>query len=958
MHCPYCDARQKVRVKICHECGEAFAIEDFIELAQLKFLAQKTEAWDVPESLRAPYLERLEVMRTRFQQLKPEAAAAPASEVPAASPAASAEAVVPAARPAKPKDSVPFDQWLLSERNIKIALYSGGLLLVLAGLIFVGVNWTRIPGPGKFAITLMLTGLMYLGGYLLFQRPAYQLGGVALLGVASGFLTLNFAVLQIYVLGPSGLRNDVMWLIASPICLLLYILTAYWTRSDLFIYISVAALGSTATAAVFVFSSPPQLAEQTVNAFRNPFTGSLTVTNVPVQVYLIVYSLLMLFLLFLVRLSTASSWEQFARVPLTVTTQGAMALLMLTSFSSAVSDTGWLSISILAIGVGFYALTDFFFRWPFARWVAAPLFAATLVLSLLRLNITDTAAGVTLMLTALALLGLGYWLERREQLRAGAWPLYATAYAVAALVTAMASQDPEDLILILIGDVILLAVSAAIQRVYAWVYGAVWLFMLPVYLLITLFVSTYHLQGLLLSILGLNYLAAGYALGRRQVMQGLPFLSAAAFLSVVIAGLTWGSALTASLVLSAIVVLYILAASWLNRQELLLPALVAVNLAIFHFTQLLFPQTGFLRSLPLAYEGLGLLLVGIGLTLRQSGRGIWAWPLYLVGALDLSGAYAGGLWAGHWYAVGLSVASAILLFVFAWIEQAEFTKRKLPHLTSYLGLGALFIGHFFLIDTLNTRLWNVWPALTAGFCAVFIALSWLLRRGAAHAVYASPLRFAGLALMLVPMAGAVLMFAFSSYVIEAAAVTFGIAGAIFGWDAAMQRQRALAYPAAGSFLAMIWAILIIFEVTEPQAYALPLGLVLLGAGWFARRQGLAPLFRVPTLLGLLVLMGSAFVQSLPRGAFVYALILTVESVAAVAWGIRVRSRGYVRVGGLALIANAIAQLGPGFVELPRWIQLGAIGTILLGSGLGALFKRQDILQARERLTNQWSQWNP
>src|SRR4030067_3796041 len=117
---------------------------------------------------------------------------------------------------APPKESVPFDQWLLSERNIKIALYMGGALLVLAGIIFIGVNWMRIPGPVKFAITMLVTGLMYLGGFLLFQKPMLRIGGIALLGVASGFLPLIFAVLQIYVLRLRGLAGGRGWVDRPP----------------------------------------------------------------------------------------------------------------------------------------------------------------------------------------------------------------------------------------------------------------------------------------------------------------------------------------------------------------------------------------------------------------------------------------------------------------------------------------------------------------------------------------------------------------------------------------------------------------------------------------------------------------------------------------------------------------------------------------------------------------------
>jgi hypothetical protein len=106
---------------------------------------------------------------------------------------------------------------------------------------------------------------------------------------------------------------------------------------------------------------------------------------------------------------------------------------------------------------------------------------------------------------------------------------------------------------------------------------------------------------------------------------------------------------------------------------------------------------------------------------------------------------------------------------------------------------------------------------------------------------------------------------------------------------------------------------------------------------------------------LIVLMGSAFYQSL--GAVLYAALLMVESLAALAWGMRIHSRGYVQLGVLALIANAVAQFGPGFVSLSRWVQLGVIGTILLGGGLFALFQREKLLATRKRFTDEWKRWD-
>ena len=947
MKCPNCGAPEQVRVVRCRSCGEAYASRYLLELRQLEFLVEETAAWEVADALRSPYAERLEKLRTRFQRRAPPRPEAVAEAVPVAAPEAVAArpepVTAPAPRPAPPREKVPFDQWLLSERNIKIALYSGGLLLVLAGLIFIGVNWARIPGPVKFAITLTITGLMYLGGYLLFQRPAFRLGGIALLGVASGFLTLNFAVLQIYVLGPSGLRDDVMWLIASPICLLLYTLTAYWTRGDLFTYIGLAAVGSTITAA-------------------------LVVVDAPALAFVLAYALLAWAVLALARFFQSTPLADFTHLPLLIVSHGAMPLAVVVAVVGWASVTGcrrctdgspWLALLSLGVGVLFYATTDAVFKWLAARWAAAALFSAAFTFTLMELNFSDTAAGLTLMILALAQLGVGYALEKREGRRSGGWPLYAMAYVVAAFVTFRALPKTDALAKVLFGDVILLAVSAAIHRSYWWIYGAVWLFMLSVYLVISLFVPALYNRGLLMGLLGLNYTAAGYALGRRELRLGGPFLTAAAFLSVATVVLTWGNPIVASLALGSVAVLYLLAALWLGWPWLLLPALLAVNVALLPVNFMLFEGIATLgRTLVVSYASLGVVLTLGGLGLRRAGEGRWAWPLHLTGTVDLAVAYLAGLFIGGWLAVGLSAVLALLLLAFAWLDRAGFVKLKLPPLLTYLGIAVVFVGHYYVLGVIGgSHAWDVWPAYTAGLCALFVALAWLLRREPLADLYATPLRRAGLWLMAVPMAGSVLvlLFSFEPLVL---AVTFAIVGITYAGDAALRRILGLAYLGIGAFVVVIWAVLMALDISEPQAYVIPLGLALLGAGWNERRREQNISYRLPTLLGLAALMGSALVQSLPRGAFVYALLLLVESLASLGWGIRNRLRGYVQVGGAALIANAVAQLGPAFVELSGWIQLGLTGTILLGGGMAALAKREEILAARQRLTQEWRQWEP
>ena len=79
-------------------------------------------------------------------------------------------------------------------------------------------------------------------------------------------------------------------------------------------------------------------------------------------------------------------------------------------------------------------------------------------------------------------------------------------------------------------------------------------------------------------------------------------------------------------------------------------------------------------------------------------------------------------------------------------------------------------------------------------------------------------------------------------------------------------------------------------------------------------------------------------------------------MAVLAWGVYNRTRAYVRLAIFAFLANGVVQLGPGFVALPRWIQIGLTGGILFGGGLLALFKREELIRTRTKLSESWKEW--
>ena len=888
MKCPNCENPGVERaVKRCRECGEAYVTEDLLELHQLEFLLEKTASWNVADGLRAPYVYRIDALRARLvrrksaepepvleaepvavpQQVVAETAAV-AATVPAAltaAPESPAVEVVPPTKPAPPKEKMPFDQWLLSERNIKVALYSGATLLVVAGLIFVGVTWGRMTGPAKFAITLMVTGLMYLAGYLLFRRPAFRIGGIALLAVASGFVVVDFAILQLYVLGPAGLRTDVMWLIASPLCLVLYLLTAWWTRGDLFIYFSLAAVTSIVTAALFV-------------------------ANAPWLAYLPAYALLAYGLLWLVRAVENSRVADFTMLPLLVASQVGMVAVIVAALAGWASETGctscsagspWLAILAFGVGVLFYATTDLAMhwaavgtsqvgieavsRWRPARWVAAVLLPMTAGLALTELDVGDAVSGLVMMLLALAYLGVGYVAERQEKRREGAWPFYAMGYAVALLVTLMATPEADSLHKVLFGDVLLLVASAAIFRDYRWIYGAVWLFMLPVYLILYLYVPNLVYQGLFMGLLGLNYAIAGYALGRRSLFLGGPFLSAAAFLSLLSVVLTWGDPVVASLVLGVVAVLYLGAALWLGWTWLLLPALLAVHLLIFAINNMLVAGGRPLAwALTVSYGVLGLVLLWGGLALRRLGEVRWGWPLYGVCVADLVGAYFAGLILGGPLAVGVSAVMAMLLFSFAWLERDLVAQRKLPPVLTYAGIAAVFVGHFYVLNLFGLGLADAWPPFTAGLCAGFVMLAWLLRREPLADLYGLPLRWAGLSLMAIPVLGSMILSPLGLGA-RVAVVTLAIAGLTYGFDGTVRRVPWLAWVTiavvfVGHFFVLAAADTGFDGIWPVVTAGLCAAFVVLA--WLLRRHWLGDLYSLPLRWAGLSLMAIPVLGSL------------------------------------------------------------------------------------------------
>ncbi len=1284
----------------------------------------------------------------------------------------------PSTPPIPPAPSVPFDQWLLSERNIKLALYSGGFLLMLAGLIFAGVNWAYLSGLAKLGVTLAVTLGMYAGGIVLFKRPNLKIGGTALLAIASGFLSLNFAVIHLYITDERGVSFETMWLLGSLVCGFAYVVTALWTRHNLFTAFGFFALLSSATALMRLLHF-----ETTGFAFGYALV-TLGVLVIAERVRTLPFANFMARTLRLAAHMVAPLVFLLASV----------AWIFWTGVGSRIG-TPWLALGAMLIIFAFYAFDDWRARSLYARWCAAFAFALATIFICTEMRLSSIQTGLTLKILAAIYLFVGNFLQRGKKLDAG-MPLYIVAALLAAFVSFQSllvyTRTPEHLALALVGDVALFAIGAFLARRVEFVYGAAWLALAPVFIYGNVYLADMPQRGLALGALMLIYVAVGFRLGLPQLQWALPFLSVAAFLSVVVPAMIYPNHPVLTPVLIGIAILYAALAVRLQIQWLVLAAITAINLAIISSARLFYPfgidlarvlafafcawavilffarrsfaylhlkewaqmfaigalanfvltyafvffialadfarygfvsqafglslvwsvallaltaylyrraefvyaaawvfvapafifaelyladrtQVGLvmgalmlaytavgywlglarlkwggaflstaaflsvltptllnpnypvmtfvllgiailygvmavrlkfqwlvlaalaaldfalifgarifvpfnldlarvvallftavvvmlflarrvleilgekqwaqpfavgmlanlgmtyalaffisaidaragllsatlantlladvgllaltaylyrrvefvyaatwlfiaptyifakinfvdntrvglvLGALMLAYVGiafligrarpvlqrakgtvgaflsaavwlsllsvavlmpnysvmtallvvigllyafcavwlrwqwltlaallslnlavltgvlsaytarvdiqfaaaigygiLGALLLAGAVELKRRGFLKWREPIYLVAAVDFLLAYALALTNNNALFVAISAVVAVAGFAMQWVEQGALGRMKMPPVLSYLGALVTLNGIYFATRAFNIPI-EYAPVALALTCAMFVAVALVVRDARrdvlAERLYGEPLRYVGLIALVCMLIAATILFK-----PLAGALTFVIAACAFGADGYLRKQIALVYAGGALFVAALWWMLRFSNVTEWQAYLIPFGVLSLLIGWSELWRGRVLWYQFATVAGLVVLLVSAFYQSLSNVS--YAALLLIESVAAFGIGFKMRSRIYVQAAILALVGNGLAQFGPAFVNLDRWIQIGTIGSILLLGGLVGLFRREKLLNARRALTSEWKMWRP
>jgi len=175
---------------------------------------------------------------------------APASAAQAATDSGSAPelAVPPVGAPVARSFGERFGSALLSLRTRQTVLFLGAFLLLISALILIVFNWASFPPILQFALLASVCGGFWAGGAWLIGQTELDRAGMGLQAV--GGLLVPVVAFSLSRPGLLELAPRIGWLLASALCLPIYVLAAWRLRRLLFVVAACVSLASAVLAAL------------------------------------------------------------------------------------------------------------------------------------------------------------------------------------------------------------------------------------------------------------------------------------------------------------------------------------------------------------------------------------------------------------------------------------------------------------------------------------------------------------------------------------------------------------------------------------------------------------------------------------------------------------------------------------------------------------------------------------
>ncbi|GIK57155.1 MAG: hypothetical protein HND44_20515 [Chloroflexi bacterium] len=204
-------------------------------------------AYQVVKNLMTTEMEALEIEAGLVE--RPEANSSLPSPSPAYAKEKSPDDLDAAVAPAPGRFRRPALTWdrvwetLLSERTLQAVLFLGVILLFAAGISWVAWNWGTFPAAVQIAFLSGFTAVFYTLGWYVHQRMQLHGSGIALIAVGSLLVPLDFYAFCLSGGFPPA-SWPYIWLVASAVCLVAYLVTAVLLQAPFFGYLIGLAVGS------------------------------------------------------------------------------------------------------------------------------------------------------------------------------------------------------------------------------------------------------------------------------------------------------------------------------------------------------------------------------------------------------------------------------------------------------------------------------------------------------------------------------------------------------------------------------------------------------------------------------------------------------------------------------------------------------------------------------------------
>ncbi|MGH8895312.1 MAG: SCO7613 C-terminal domain-containing membrane protein, partial [Actinomycetes bacterium] len=163
------------------------------------------------------------------------------------------------------------------------------------------------------------------------------------------------------------------------------------------------------------------------------------------------------------------------------------------------------------------------------------------------------------------------------------------------------------------------------------------------------------------------------------------------------------------------------------------------------------------------------------------------------------------------------------------------------------------------------------------------------------------------------------------------------------------------WPAGLLLAASSWVRLDLADVTAPEAYTVPPAVALLAVGLWRRHLDAAyPSWRAYGP-GLTLAFVPSLLRAVTDSGDLRPLLLGLAALTVLGLGVARRLQAPLMLGGAVLAVDALVQLAPYLVAayevVPRWVTIGLVGLLLLGSGATYEHRVRDLRRVGRHVAN-------